>query len=121
MPAPKATRTPSGSAEIVAIAGAEVHLRAGVGPVRARQPVCRRTTARSASTIIVIRSANECVGSHPSVFFAFGGIPDQQVDLGRAQEPVVDHDVVLPVEAGVTERDLAELADRVRVRRSTTT
>ena len=44
-------------------------------------------------------------------------VAEQQVDLGGAHEPRIDHDVLLVVEAHVTERDLAELADRVRLAR----
>ena len=42
-------------------------------------------------------------------FLRLGRIADQQVDLGRPEETLVDGDVVLPVQTGVTEGDLAEL------------
>ena len=38
---------------------------------------------------------------------ALDGVADQRVDLGRAQVALVEPDVLLPVEAGVLERDLA--------------
>ena len=52
------------------------------------------------------------VGSQSRSNFAFVGSPNQVVHLGRAQERGIDPDVLLPVEAGVREGDLHEVADR---------
>ena len=46
------------------------------------------------------------------LLLGLGGVADQQVDLGGAEEALVDDDVVLVVEADVAEGELAELADR---------
>src|SRR5918995_2601721 len=42
-----------------------------------------------------------------------GRVAHQQVDLGGPEEPLVDHHVLLPVEAHPTERQLAELTHRM--------
>src|SRR5678816_1246246 len=43
------------------------------------------------------------------------GIPDQMVNLGGTDELRIDHYVLLPIKPDVGERDLAELAHRVRL------
>src|SRR5213075_1235747 len=42
-------------------------------------------------------------------------VPDQQVDLGRAEVPLVDRHVLAPVELRMTERLVEELLDRMRL------
>src|SRR5690606_35530445 len=41
------------------------------------------------------------------------GVADEHVDLGGPEEPLVHHDVLLPVEADPVEGELAELPHRV--------
>ena len=55
------------------------------------------------------------LGSQPSSVLALVGSPSKQLDLGGAHEARVDHDVLLPVQPDARERDLAELAHRVRL------
>ena len=80
----------------------------------ARHPL-GHSAARSASTIISTSAAKLVRGVHPSARGRLGRVADEQVDLGRAVEALVLHHVVVPVETDATERDLAQLADRVRL------
>ena len=47
--------------------------------------------------------------------FGFQGVAQQFVRVGRAFETLVDVDVVLPVEADVSERGFQQVFDRVRL------
>ena len=64
----------------------------------------------SASTIIVTRSSKRRAGLPAEHGLRLGRVADEQVDLGRAHELLVDGDVVLPAQADVLEGDLAERA-----------
>ena len=72
-------------------------------------PCCARTSSRSASTIMATRSANETVGLPAQLGAGLGGVAHQEVDLGRPEEPLVDDDVLVPVEADVAEGLLAQV------------
>ncbi len=71
----------------------------------------------SASTIMVTRLGEVDLGTPAEHRVRLGGIPHQQVDLGGAQEPLVDDDVLLPVQPGGLEGEAAELAHGVRLTR----
>ncbi len=72
-----------------------------------------RTMSMSASTIIVTRLGEVDLGAPAQHLARLGRLADQQVDLGRAQEALVDDDVLLPVEPGRLEGQPAQLAHLV--------
>ena len=69
----------------------------------------------SALTIISTRLGEVDLGLPAQDLVRLGRVTDQKVDLGRAQEALVDDDVLLPVEADGLEGQAAELADLVRL------
>ena len=75
-----------------------------------------RCWARSLSTIISTSSSKPTLGFQPSFSRALRRVADEQVDLGRPHEARVLHDVSGPVvDADLGERDVEQLADRVRL------
>ena len=109
-------------AEIERDASVQFERRPGAGSVAhfvrsAPSGRCARARSRSASTIISISSSNvDLAASSRARARALPASPTQQVDLGRAQEARVDRRrSCSPVEADVAERDLARVADRVRL------
>ena len=68
----------------------------------------------SASTIIWTSRVKSTSGFQPSCRCALLRVANQVIDFGRAQEGRIELHVFLPVEAGMRERDLDQIADRMR-------
>ena len=85
---------------------------------RCRLACCDRrpSNSRSWATIILTSVVEVDLGRPPELRSGLGGVADQQVDLGGAEELRVLPDVALPVvDAGLGERALDELMHRVRL------
>src|SRR5579863_2876026 len=128
MPAPNATMSPSGSAAMLLCTATCAPCTATCPAlvITSTPAACMPAAASGPSAPLRANQGQVGVDHHrdqlrevdghlPSQLTSrFGGVPHEDVDLGRAHQLVVHDHVLTPVEPDVGEGDLAQLADRVR-------